>query len=101
MSTRSRMPVPAILMATVVAFSGARAGAADPAPDEHDRAAEIFRQAQAAFARREFSAAAAAFEQAASFENHPATLLNAAEAWEAVPDEVRAAEDCDRVLAMP
>src|SRR4051812_10152240 len=72
-----------------------------PSADEHARAAEIFGQAQAAFSRREFSAAAAAFEQAASFEAHPAALLNAAEAWEAVPDPARAAEDCDRVLAIP
>ncbi len=65
------------------------------------RAAESFSQAQAAFARREYAAAAAAFEKAAEFDPHPAPLLNAAQAWELARDFVRAAEDCDRVLGMP
>jgi hypothetical protein len=68
--------------------------------DDH-RAGESFRQAQAAFARKEFAAAAAAFEQAARFRPHPAPLLNAAEAWELAEELARAAENCDAVLAMP
>src|SRR5438445_551534 len=84
-------------------FFGATSPAfAGPATDDvHKRAAESFREAQAAFERREFAAAAAAFEQAARYEPHPAPLLNAADAWERVGDLARAAEDCDLVLAMP
>src|SRR5262249_30013942 len=41
-----------------------------------------------------------AFEQAAFFAPHPAPLLNAEEAWEKAGEPARAAEDCDRVLAM-
>ena len=73
---------------------------AAPNDDAHHRAAESFKQAQAAFQRGEFAAAGAAFEQAAYYEPHPAPLLNAEEAWEKAGELVRAAEDCDRVLAM-
>jgi hypothetical protein len=69
--------------------------------DDHARAAESFREAQAAFERRDYAAAAAAFEQAAHYEPHPAPLLDAADAWERLGDYARAAEDCDRVLSMP
>ncbi len=65
------------------------------------RAAESFRQAQAAFSRRDFAAAAASFEQAASFKPHPASLLNAAEAWDLAGAPERAAQHCDHVLALP
>jgi len=67
----------------------------------HKRAAESFRQAQAAFERREFAAAAAAFEQAAEFEPHAAPLLNAADAWERAGEPAHAADDCDRAFALP
>src|SRR3954468_1332556 len=88
---------PFVLVAIAIACA-ATAHADDAA---HDRAAESFRQAQAAFQRRDFAAAAAAFEQAAGFEPHPAPLMNAADAWERANEWARAAEDCDRVLAMP
>ncbi len=71
------------------------------APEGERRAAESFRQAQAAFARRDYAAAAAAFEKAAELNPHPAPLLDAAQAWVLAKDFVRAAEDCDRVLALP
>jgi hypothetical protein len=74
---------------------------ADAAPDAAKEAAESFRQAEAAFARRDYRSAAAAWEQAAAIDPHPATLLNAADAWERAGEWVRAAEDCDRVLAIP
>src|SRR4051812_2488963 len=88
---------PFVLVAIAIACA-ATAHADDAA---HKRAAESFRQAQAAFERRDFAAAAAAFEQAATFEPHPAPLLNAADAWERAGEPARAAEDCDRALAMP
>ncbi len=69
--------------------------------DRHRLASESFRQAQAAFGRREYAAAAAAFEQAAKFETHPSPLLDAEEAWELAGEPVHAAEDCDLVLALP
>lgn len=74
---------------------GGRAHAAPPS------AKEIFAEAQAAFARGDFVAAASAFEETARIQPHPAPLMNAAEAWERAGQPVRAAEDCDRVLAMP
>src|SRR4051812_39095386 len=77
------------------------ARADDPSSGARARADESFRQAKAAFARGEFAAAAAAFEQAATFVLHPAPLMNAAEAWENAGEPVRAIEDCDRVSAIP
>jgi hypothetical protein len=64
-------------------------------------ASQSFREGQAAFARHNFAAAAAAFEQAARFELHPSPLLNAEEAWEKAGELVHAAQDCDAVLALP
>lgn len=69
--------------------------------DARARASQSFREAKAAFARRDYGAAAAAFEQAAKLAPHPAPWLNAAEAWEKRGDLVRAAEDCDRALGVP
>ncbi|WP_394838404.1 hypothetical protein LVJ94_15985 [Pendulispora rubella] len=74
------------------------AGPVRAEPTAHERASASFQQARAAFARREFTAAAAAFEQAAEYEPHPVAWLNAAEAWARADDPVRAATDCDRVL---
>jgi tetratricopeptide (TPR) repeat protein len=79
---------------------GATSAAAAP-PDARAAAREAFRQAQAAFERREFAAAAAAFEQAARIDPHAAPLLNASDAWERAGDVVRALEACDEVLALP
>jgi hypothetical protein len=78
-----------------------RSGRAASPDDTHKRAAESFQQAEAAFRRREFAAAAASFEQAAEFETHPAALVNAAEAWELAGDLPHAAAACDGVLALP
>lgn len=79
----------------------ARPVAAQPTDEALQRAGESFRQAQAAFARREYAAAAAAFEQAARMVPHPTALLNAAEAWELAGDLPRAAESAEKVLALP
>jgi hypothetical protein len=65
------------------------------------RAAESFREAQAAFARRDFAAAAAAFEAAAGFAPHPAALLSAADAWERAGEPARSADDCDKARSLP
>src|SRR5206468_4049238 len=67
----------------------------------HRRAAASFEQARAAFARKDYAAAAAAFELAASLEPHAAALLNAGEAWQLAGDDLRAAQAYDRVLAFP
>jgi hypothetical protein len=92
---------PAFLLALAMIVSH-RVGRASPvAEEQHRLASESFRQAQAAFGRRQYAAAAAAFEQAAKFEAHPSPLLDAEEAWELAGEPVRAAEDCDLVLALP
>ena len=72
-----------------------------PPPASRADAAASFREARAAFTRGDFAAAAAAFEQAARAAPHPATWLNAAEAWAKRDDWSRAAEDCDRALDVP
>ncbi len=83
---------------SVVALA-ASAGASGPSTrDAHSRAAESFREAQAAFERRDFVAAAAAFEEAARYEPHASPWLNAADARERAGDFARAADDCDQVL---
>jgi hypothetical protein len=93
---RVRLPAAVLIMALQDLAHAA------PVPEEsHRLAGESFRQAQAAFARREFAAAAAAFEQAARLEPHPSPLLDAEEAWELAGEPVHAAEDCDLVLGMP
>jgi hypothetical protein len=79
----------------------ARVASAASTDDERARAAESFRQAQAAFERRDFAAAAAAFEAAAGFVPHPAAWLSAADAWQRAGEPARAAEDCDKARAVP
>jgi hypothetical protein len=79
----------------------ARVATAASTDDERARAAESFRQAQAAFERRDFAAAAAAFEAAAGFVPHPAAWLSAADAWQRAGEPARAAEDCDRAHELP
>lgn len=88
----------AIVAVTLVVAIPAHAQTPRRASDPRTAAAESFREAQAAFARRDFAAAAAAFEQTARTVPHAATWLNAAEAWEKRGEWARAAEDCDRAL---
>jgi tetratricopeptide (TPR) repeat protein len=84
-----------IAMTLLVVASGARAA------DDKDRARVLFQQAQQAFEQKNYAAAAAAFEEAAQLAPHPAAWLDAAEAWELDRELPRAAQDCDRALAMP
>src|SRR4051794_10118832 len=72
-----------------------------PTDEARRLAADSFRQGQTAFERREFAAAAAAFEQAGRLAPHPSAWLNAAEAWERADEPLRAADDCDAALAAP
>src|SRR5262245_40697639 len=69
-------------------------------PASRDLAAKSFHEGETAFAKRQFSTAALAFERAARLAPHPSTWLNAAEAWERGREFVRAAEDCDRALEL-
>lgn len=89
----------------LLASAAEPACAEDPASsapgDPRAAARASFREAQAAFARGDFAAAAAAFEQTARTAPHPATWLNAAEAWEKRGDWAHAAEDCDHALEVP
>jgi hypothetical protein len=94
------MTWPRLSLALGILLAAHVAAAASP-DDERARAAESFRQAQAAFERRDFAAAAAAFEAAAGFVPHPAAWLSAADAWQRAGEPTRAAEDCDRARAVP
>ncbi len=67
---------------------------AEPSPEDKQKAKQSFLQAEAAFARKEYAAAAASFEQAGRFAPHPKAFLNAAEAWELAGEHVRAADNC-------
>ncbi|HEX8792076.1 MAG TPA: hypothetical protein VF765_14070 [Polyangiaceae bacterium] len=89
---------PSLALAVLLVASAAQAA---PSDESRARAAESFRQAQAAFERRDFAAAAAAFESAAGFAPHPAAWLSAADAWQRAGEPARAAEDCDRARAVP
>jgi hypothetical protein len=73
-------------------------GAGDP--ESKELAAKSFAEGEAAFARRQFTAAALAFERAGRLVPHPSAWLNASEAWERAGDLVRAAEGCDRVIEL-
>jgi hypothetical protein len=69
--------------------------------DDRARAAASFHRGQVAYARHDYAEAAAAFELAAGFDLNAVALLDAADAWALAGQPVRAAEDCDRALALP
>jgi Tetratricopeptide repeat len=69
--------------------------------DARRRAAEQFEAGKRAFANGQYVTAAEHFQQAALISPHPATLINAAEAWERAGEPARAVELCDRITAMP
>lgn len=102
MQTRIRSVRSSVGVGLLVALFSS-VGVADAAPPTLDakRAAQSFAVGKSAFARGDFSAAGAAFEQAGLYAPHPATLLNAAEAWELAGNNVHAAQLCDRVLDTP
>jgi hypothetical protein len=89
------------LSCLVIALTALTERARAAEPDAHARAAESFREGQAAYDRHEYSAAAAAFDLAATFEPRAVSRLDAADAWTRAREPVRAAEDCDRALGMP
>jgi hypothetical protein len=68
------------------------------ADERADRAAALFKQAQVAFEKKAFAAAAAAFEEAAQLSPHAATWLNAGEARERDGDLPHAVADYDHAL---
>lgn len=75
--------------------------AAAHADDNADTAAELFRTASAAFARREYRAAAIGFEEANKRVSYAATLYNAALAWSAAGEKARAADALRAALGAP
>lgn len=89
------------VIATLLVVASIGSAAAAPSTSDKQRAAQSFQIGKAAYARGEFRDAAAAFEQAAFYAPHPATLLNAAESWELADNPSRAAQLCDRVLDTP
>jgi hypothetical protein len=68
--------------------------------DATEDAKVAFDDGQAAFAAKRYSEAAAAFERSARAKAHPASLVNAAEAWELDGNLVRAARACDWALTL-
>src|SRR5262245_46232309 len=97
MRTRPYGPLMAGTFAMLVIASTSRADTDDAA---RERASRSFSEAKTAFALRNFTAAATAFEEAARLTPHPVTWLDAADAWERAGQPTRAAEDCDRALAI-
>jgi hypothetical protein len=89
------------LLVLVALVAPASVASAQPAADARVEAAKRFRGAREAFVRGDFAAAAAAFESAAQLVPHPATFLDAAEAWERAAEPVKSAIACDAVLANP
>jgi hypothetical protein len=72
---------------------------ASPVSADTDAAARLFRSASAAFARHDYREAAIDFEEAYRQAPHPATLFNAALAWEAASEPARAADAFAGALA--
>jgi tetratricopeptide repeat protein len=91
-----RLLLPSIALTAVLAAGSANADSSVTRAS----AGRWFRQGETAFARRDFGAAALAFEKAARLAPHPAAWLNAAEAWARAGNLVLAGTDCDEVLAM-
>jgi len=86
-----------VIVAMLLVSTGAFAAEPD---DTHARAAAQFEAARAAFAKREYAAAATAFEVAAALEPHAVSWMDAADAWERAGDYLRAARDYERVLVL-
>lgn len=89
-------PAIALLGCLIVTSLPARPARADATED----AKVAFDEGQAAFAAKRYSEAAAAFERSARAKPHPASLVNAAEAWELDGNLVRAARACDWALTL-
>jgi len=67
---------------------------------EDDDAKTAFDHGLRAFREQRFAEAAESYERSASVRPHPASLVNAAEAWERDGNFVRATRACDRALAL-
>jgi hypothetical protein len=77
-----------VVLALVLASSASVAGAADDAAD----AAARFQEGRSKYAAGRYEEAAKLFEQANALAPHPATLFNAATAWDQAGDSARAAD---------
>jgi len=100
MRTRKRRHGAAVAATLATMVTIASTSRADADAEARERASRSFSEAKTAFALRNFTAAATAFEEAARLTPHPVTWLDAAEAWERAGEPTRAAEDCDRALAV-
>lgn len=88
-----------LVLALLAVLAPASVARAQPAADARVEAARRFRGAREAFVRGDYAAAAGGFESAALLAPHPATFLDAAEAWERAAEPVKSASACDAVLA--
>jgi hypothetical protein len=93
--TRFAARVAVAALALGVLVSPAIAAAGDP----ETTAAEIFRAAEAAYARGEYRAAALSFEAAFKQAPHGGAMYNAGVAWEAAGEKARAADAYHAALA--
>jgi hypothetical protein len=82
----ARLAAAALALGVLVSPAAAAAG------DPETTAAEIFRAAEAAYARGEFRAAALSFEAAFKQAPHGGAMYNAGVAWEAAGERARAAD---------
>ena len=68
--------------------------------DDLAAARASFEEGRQAFRARKYAEAAEAYERSSAAYPHPAPLVNAGEAWELEGNFVRAAQACDRALAL-
>jgi tetratricopeptide (TPR) repeat protein len=102
---RTKRALSSVLCAAFVAFAWpgaalAKGPDAAAAPDAATKAkaAKKFKEGERAFKRHDYTAAAAAFDEAYSIAPHPAALFNAATAYEKAGELTRAANLCARYL---
>jgi hypothetical protein len=99
-SHRAHLRTSLLLVGLVATLSGARAGAADEAPDKDLKLAkEAFEAAQTAFVREEYDKAADQFLNAFEHKPYPAFLFNAAVAFEKAKRLDQAKEYFERYLS--
>jgi serine/threonine-protein kinase len=85
-----------LIGAVVASVPGSVVGA--PTKAEQANAGKRFREGERLFAKHDYGAAAAAFEEAYSIAPHPDALLNAIDARRKAGDLVLAARNCQRLI---
>lgn len=98
----TRIRARALAAAAAIAWlSAGHLAQARPGDDREAAAAEIFKAGAAAYARRDYRAAALSFEAAFREAPHGGTIYNAGLAWEAAKEPARAADAYQAALDTP